>query len=548
MKRLAALVMLAALALAGCMTARPAPVDEEAQEPGEDHPWTGTADSLLARAVTLIGAASPASLVEAARLASTADSLGSPGAAAAAIAATDLRRLLYPELAAASGGTGLSLAQVRITSPFLSAIAPSLVLLDPRAVLEGPAEARLHARLEEADRMQPGAPLPPYLRGLLAARRAGGAREARALFEESLKRAPTFSPAASALSDLIIAGGTAAEELPLLVHLASLPHTDTLRFAALARAFLAAGRPEQAADAAARGLLLAPDDPRFVVLRAGALEASGNWYQALWVLDSLLKLDPDQTEAILQKARILHEKADNDPEALRMLADAESRFPSEASFPELRGRILLAAGRGREGIEELTHALELEPGRLSVLSLLLDTAVREGRWADAVSWLARIPESARGPDDLRRAWQTAMGLGNSEQAIASAQALEKMVGGAAPLALEARAMIAWGRLPAALLIIDHALRARDTTPSLRSDLLTLRAAAGSPDPLQDLRAALKENPDNAEALVAIAEALAAQGDHRKAAEYAKRASTLSPGNAALAQKARDYEKLAASGQ
>ena len=88
----------------------------------------------------------------------------------------------------------------------------------------------------------------------------------------------------------------------------------------------------------------------------------------------------------------------------------------------------------------------------------------------------------------------------------------------------------------------------DPAPPLSSELHFLRSQAGSDDPLLDLRTSLKENPDNFEALAAIADVLAGQKDYRKAMEYAKRASALAPGNAALAQKALELARLADAAQ
>jgi tetratricopeptide (TPR) repeat protein len=108
-------------------------------------------------------------------------------------------------------------------------------------------------------------------------------------------------------------------------------------------------------------------------------------------------------------------------------------------------------------------------------------------------------------------------------------------------------MQASGRPADALVVIDHALIAMNPPPPLASELHFLRSRSGSADPLFDLRTALRENPDNGEALSAIADVLAGQKDYRKAMEYAKRASALSPDNAALAQKAGDFARLAEAG-
>jgi tetratricopeptide (TPR) repeat protein len=541
-------VLLAALVLSGCSTVGPSP-DEAAQSaPPDALSQFGTGESLLSHAVTLIAAATPASLAEGNRLAAAADEMGARGAAGAGIVGSTLLRRLYPESAGSYPENGLSWDEARITSPFLLSIAPALVLLDPHAAADDARETVLRPKLAEAEILMPTSPLPPFLQGLLLEKRAAPRADVRARFEAALKRSPNFSPAAAGLARTIISSGSAPSELPLLQHLASLLPTEPQRFAALARGALAAGKPEVAADAAAQGLLRAPADPAFVLLRAQALAAAGDWYQSLWVLDALLRQRPDLTDAILLKARLLHDNAQNDPESLAVLGDAETRYPADASFPEMRARILLDKGQTQEAVTALLHAHELAPEDLEILSLLVSTSAQARQWNEASSWLAMIPGPARTAENLRLGWQISNGLGDHAQALAFALQLFRMTKTADALALEARSMLAAVRPADAMVVIDHALLAMDPPPPLASELHYLRSQAGSADPLFDLRAALRENPDNAEALSAIADFLAAQKDYRKAMEYAKRASTLAPNNAALAQKARELSRLAAAAQ
>jgi tetratricopeptide (TPR) repeat protein len=257
---------------------------------------------------------------------------------------------------------------------------------------------------------------------------------------------------------------------------------------------------------------------------------------------------PDMSEALVLKARILHQDMENDPEALAVLADAEERFPADSSFPELHGEILLAQGRLDDGLTALGHAHDLDPGRIDIISLLLSTTAHARQWKDAASWLALIPPESRTTEHLRLGWQVSTGLGDHAQALEFAQNLLRQTGGADAAALEARSLLSAGRQPDAMVVIDHALLAMSPPPSLASELHFLRSQAGSADSLLDLRTALKENPDNREALTTIAEALADQKDYRKATGYAKRASALAPGDTALAQRAEELSRLADSGQ
>jgi tetratricopeptide (TPR) repeat protein len=145
-------------------------------------------------------------------------------------------------------------------------------------------------------------------------------------------------------------------------------------------------------------------------------------------------------------------------------------------------------------------------------------------------------------------WQISMGLGDSTQALSYAEQLFQITKRPDALALEARSMLAAARSTDAMVVIDHALLTLDPSPPLSSELYFLRSRAGSANPLTDLRTALIENPDNGEALSAMADILADQKEFRKALEYAKHASELDPDNAALAQRAAEMSKLAQAGQ
>jgi tetratricopeptide (TPR) repeat protein len=479
---------------------------------------------------------------------------------------------LYPEAVSPFPSSGAAHAQDAINmSAFYLRIGPCLRLLEPRGPVEDSVASELTSALASSDRLNPASVLPPYLQGLLLQRQGGDPAAARARYEEALRRAPDFYPGGVKISEIIIRGGTAAEgfpeagrgggaspaaetafnpaaELPLLEKLAGLLPTPAMRFAALSRANLAAGRPQAAADAAAQGLLLTPADPELFFLRAASLEALGNWYQALSLLETLLRLQPDQPRAMLMKARLLYEKQQAPEQAIAMLLDAEARYPSDASFPELQGRILVETGKSDEGVAALSAALSLEPGRVSTLALLLRQAVQTRSWTRASRWLEQIPETALTPALLRLAWRVETNLGDFPRAIHYTQTLQRVDDGAQPLALEARSLVADGMPDQAMEVVTRALAKADT-PALRSELLTIRSTAGSDDPMRDLRSALLEDPQNQEALIAISDLFARQQDYRKAAAYAKQASELSPQSASLAQKAAELQRRAeASGK
>jgi tetratricopeptide (TPR) repeat protein len=553
---LRALGVLASVAVfaAGCATAKPAPVPAPEPAPAPaPAPAAPTAADKAAAALAALGplvekgTADSLDLVAAA-FAQTGDDKAGAAAGAPALAAVAglIEARVYPDrtnpFPAPSAGAAQAPAGVSV---FLQKIVRGLDLPVTGAPASADDSAALDADLAAADALNSGASvLPPYLRSWLVD--ASHPADQRAFLAEALRRDPGFSPAAVRLSGLLLDAGAAKAELPLIEKLAASVPSAPTRFSLLARAYLQAGQPQKAADAAAQGLLAAPDQPSFAVLRARALRQTGDWYQALRVVEALLKIAPDTPEAVSLEAEILYEDMQNANEALALLADAETRFPQDASFPELRGTILMDAGLKDQAAQELQKALALDPSRLDTLTTLLDAAVSAAAWSDAEGYLAKIPAASRTPDILRSGWQVEEGLGSHDQAVAYARALAATGAADEGAEKEIRSLLAAGRPADALALIDTAVAAAKT-PGARSTFRTLRAAAGSTDPMTDLRRALLDDPDNVEALVAITTALEQQGDLRKAAEYARHAAELSPRDPSLAGRAADLAAKAGAG-
>jgi tetratricopeptide (TPR) repeat protein len=542
----AASALLAALIMAGCVTT-----------PAPQKPLTVTGqvvDVRALRAVPLrekaLGAieqASRESLEAAAQYLATPDAAGIPDRDALAIVGNALFGALYPGMESPFPADTPPAMPESATPPseFLGIVIPALSALSAGSPIPDP--TALAKSLHAADTLRPASVLPPYLEGLLAQRAQGDMAAARVGYEEALRRSPTFFPAAGPLAGVIITTGRAQQELALLLSLASLLPAPRDQLEATARAYLAGGKPDLAADAAAQGLLATPDDPAFALLRAQALEAGGDWYQAIRILDVLLKLQPGTPEMLLMRAQLAFEKQGNNTQALAILSDAENTFPNDPRFPEMTGRILLETGIGADGEAALERALTLAPGRASTISLLLHDAVKRRQWADALRWLNALPPSTRGPEDLRGAWEAATALVDHATALSLARALETVAPGAVSMILEARSLVANGEPAAAIPVIDAALPLADSA-ALRAELYSVRSTAASGDPVGDLRSALREDPDSLPALIGMVDALAAQQDYRKALEYARHAASISPQDAALAERVSELETMTASGK
>jgi tetratricopeptide (TPR) repeat protein len=508
----------------------------------------------LRLAESLIETASAESLTKAYQILGNADFTGQPETPALSSFGSRLWSSLYPDLPnpyATAGQVAASEPLSEVTpagSKFFQQLGSALVLLSP-----GPAPDDNHATdildgLTMADDINGESVLPPYLRAVLLGRQDKPADSIRPLYEECLRRDPAFYPAKLGVIEAAIAEGTTASDLALLTKYAGELPTPLAKQTEAARILLAAGQPQQAADAAAHALLLAPGSPDLLLLRARAFDAMGDWYQEMYMLDALLSVVPASADALAQKATILFEKAGNPDGAMKIISEAEPKFPEDPAFPELRGRILLARGNSGDGEAALALALKLDPNRISTLALLAGAAARAGRWQEADGYLQRIPERDKDVETLQIAWQVAMSLADYDQALALAQTLEKRSSGDEALLYHVRTLVAANSArEAADLATSDLLKA--TTPAVRASLYFLRAQASgragdaTDAELADLRAALRENPDDQEALLAIADALSNAGDYRKALGYLKHAQELSPEDADIRARINNATRL-----
>jgi len=386
--------------------------------------------------------------------------------------------------------------------------------------------------------------LPPYLQGRIYELRSDPGRAA-ALYRESINKAASFYPGRQSLAAILLRQGQAQEAAALFEETAELlPEDFSVRYG-LAQAYFQAGRLEAASAIAAQALIDEPDQPQLLLLRARVVIAEGNWSQALRPLNLLLYRHPDIREAHLLTARILYEKAKRPEDALQILEQAETRFPSAAEFPELTGRIFLETGRSGEGLRQLQRALDLEPGRVSTLRLLLTETMRMRRWLQAAIYLSQILEQEQSQSDLLQAIEIYESLGDHAQVLYYSEQLYQSDPTEVNLVIYARALLEAGQTEQSSALVEQGLEQTESS-NTRSSLLTLKASLAAEDSVEEalalVREALLENPENYEAIVKIAELYMEQRELRKAGLYLKQAISLDPGNAALRVQLQTVEK------
>ncbi len=567
MKWLSAIPLILVLMLAGCAsepeTGPQSPAEKQWDELVVSDEKHLDEESLLAldKAFALIQSASPDSLKKAAGALAAEDLSESLQAKELRGVGRGLFGVLYPELAqnpfpadAQSEIYGKIFSALKRKSfdppfveetDFFSLVLPCLILLDPDPGLNPGNLELIGELLRSADKLsRKSSVLPPYLLGLHA-EKTGKTADALSFYRESSARDSSFYPGLLKAAKVLSSMDRPSEALAILKGMVAVLPQDVNFAKIMAHAALDCGDTQSALDASAKIILMAPDDVEGTLLRAEAFEKAGNWFQALRVLDTWLKRNPDTAPAILMKARLLAERGDNPQEAIRILSEAQAKLPKDADLLELKGRILLSEGRSNEGINALMQALELQPTRVSALRLLLRYCMRTGQWLQANSYVARVLAVSDSGQDLEAAYEVAWNLGDFPGAATHAKKLVDKGYGEAPRLLLARALHAQGADAEAAPLVEAGLSTAGS-PGARSRYLSLRAAMALParpaDALRDLRASLLADPDNVEALRAISSLLAGQRQYHAALGYLKHAAALSPHDAGLSVEIKNLER------
>jgi tetratricopeptide (TPR) repeat protein len=440
----------------------------------------------------------------------------------------ELAQLLYPAITdfgfpgdSQSGSYGELLSAVRqktVVMPaagendFFRLVIPALVLLDASVSVPPGGLDAMEQDLAQADKATgKSSVIPPYLLAKIAERR-----------------------------------GTHGDALDQLRECTFRDSSFYIGQKIVAQAAMDAGNAQDAADASAKALLYLPEDNDLLLIRAHALADMGDWYQAMKFLDLVIPRAPDSAAAVLLKARLLADRAGRPEESVRLLGVAETRFPGDAAFPELRGRILLGEELTDPALAALSRALELQPGRLSTLRILLEFYARVKSWAEAMSILSRSPPADQTGSDLLTAYDVYWNLGSYGPAVDAARLLVALGYGDYPRVLLARALHARGSDPEALSLLDEGI-AKPKSAGEKSRLLSMRAVilqgTGPEKALADLRQALLEDPDNTDALLAIAGLLGEAKEYHAAAGYLKHAFELLPAMTELAAEISAMERL-----
>jgi tetratricopeptide (TPR) repeat protein len=144
---------------------------------------------------------------------------------------------------------------------------------------------------------------------------------------------------------------------------------DAAVAAYLVQAYLGAKNYSAAAAAARAARAQHPDDIRLARLEAAALRYAGNADQGIGLLEELLKKQPDNPEAHVALAQA-YAGANRGPQAVKVLQDAELRFPAEESITFELGATFDKIKRHADAEAAFRKLIARDPGNAAALNYL----------------------------------------------------------------------------------------------------------------------------------------------------------------------------------
>lgn len=138
------------------------------------------------------------------------------------------------------------------------------------------------------------------------------------------------------------------------------------------------GRFEQAEEVLQRALKLQPDDPESIYSLAVLYERSGRWKQGVQVMEKRLEKDPNDVDALNFIGYTLADHNADLSRAEKLLAKAVKMKPYSGHIVDSYGWALYRMGRYDQAIENLKHALELEPSEAVIAEHIGDAYAAKG--------------------------------------------------------------------------------------------------------------------------------------------------------------------------
>jgi Tfp pilus assembly protein PilF len=282
-------------------------------------------------------------------------------------------------------------------------------------------------------------------------------------------------------------------------------------------------------------------------MQAHLLVEQGRFNQAQTPLDLYALINPNNRLYLFLRARLQAEGYRNRDGALNHLRSLLKLYPEDNEALAYAARLLMESRRSEEqaeGREILGRLMASGENSLMVSALAAQDAVYRQAWEEARPHLERLLEERRSPQDLLLAYAMERGLGNRAAALAYAEEVYRANSANEEGAIAyISALIEIGRRSeAAALLETHLAEAKGSNLKSRYHYLRSLLRSGEEAAMDELHSSLFEDPRNLDALTAMFEIYHRRRDERRAFYYLKQALAIAPDDPQLKRYEAEYER------
>jgi tetratricopeptide (TPR) repeat protein len=300
---------------------------------------------------------------------------------------------------------------------------------------------------------------------------------------------------------------------------------------------------DKALSIVSQALALDPDETVMTLKYADIMQQQGEDSRALYMLGTIETAVGESPESIRIRASILL-KSGEYKQALLLIENAVKDFPDDSLIREIYGRILFLTGRDGEGREYLENSLKTNPDSLVSLQLLTEEAIGSGSWVRASEFIVKILEKSISDVFLRYAVEIYQNLGNIKKAL---EYNFIIINDGNPFYNDFHSAVNMllregNNKDAGSYIDDWISNSNNTKDKSYFYYLKSLVLTDNKDKLDVLRQSLFENLQNFDSILAIADAYYELGEKRSSYRYLKQALILEPENDYVKKKLRTLEK------
>ena len=401
-----------------------------------------------------------------------------------------------------------------------------------------------------AGELRPSSLLPHYFRGILC-EYTGRYAEAGAAYRAASAISDECYPALAGIARVTMLAGNTAEAVALYTDLV-IRYPDNMNLKRqLAVSYFQNRDWSRALPAVDEILQAAPRDGEFLLMKAHILIEQGQYLQANAPLDVYSAINSNNRSYLFMRARVQAEGNRNRDSALNYLRSIIRNNPDDTEALIYAARLLMESSRASdqsEGMEILSRLRQTAGSSIEVLSLSLRDAVRREAWQEAQSFLNRILSVRRSVQDLTDGYYIERGLGNNSRALSFAGELyDKDNSNNDYAIIYISALIDNSRRDEASRLIESRLASSSGAAGAgtRSRLYFLRSRIQGNEEavLGELRSSLFEDPRNLDALIAMFEIYHNRREERRAVYYLRQALAISPDHPRLKRYESEYASL-----